>query len=293
MATGLGTTVWMGVDKAAQEAENKSKYILVASFIRKGKEKLRLRGQALAAQKTVVQIPPESQPGTSRQRPTLLEKINQDIRAQTIPKPIPIEPKNKLFLLLIGRIINSEVCVGAALLALKTFTRQSFNISVKMFLDNNTAVCYINKCGGTKSRNLTEVAKQISEWCEEKSISLSASFLPGKLNVIADRESRAKTESSDWKLCERIFQKISLIWPTDIDLFSSCWNNQLDNFISWKPQPLAFTFDTFFISWKPWRGYAFPPFSIIPRCLEKLRREQSTIILVWLTQPWFPILFEL
>ncbi|KZS02381.1 Uncharacterized protein APZ42_000600, partial [Daphnia magna] len=67
--------------KAAQEAEIQSKYILEASLIRKEKEKLRLREEAL--QKTKVQTQPDPQPGPSKQRPTLLEKINQDIRAQT------------------------------------------------------------------------------------------------------------------------------------------------------------------------------------------------------------------
>lgn len=82
--------------QAAQEAENKSKYILEASSIRKEKEKLRLREQALvtATQKTTVRVPLEPQPGPSRQRPTLLEKINQEIRAQMIPKPLPIEVRS-------------------------------------------------------------------------------------------------------------------------------------------------------------------------------------------------------
>ncbi|KAK4012153.1 hypothetical protein OUZ56_021252 [Daphnia magna] len=94
--------------KAAQEAENQSKYILEASLIRKEKEKLRLREEAL--QKTTVQTQPDPQPGPSKQRPTLLEKINQDIRAQTIPKPLPLEvrstastPRRRF-----SRIITSE-----------------------------------------------------------------------------------------------------------------------------------------------------------------------------------------
>ncbi|KAK4037444.1 hypothetical protein OUZ56_029477 [Daphnia magna] len=81
---------------SAQEAERKAKNILEASLIRKEREKLRLREEALAtaAKKKTVQTPPEPQPVPSKQRPTLLEKINLEIKAQTIPKPLPIEVRS-------------------------------------------------------------------------------------------------------------------------------------------------------------------------------------------------------
>ncbi|KZR97808.1 Uncharacterized protein APZ42_007113, partial [Daphnia magna] len=92
----------------------KSKYILEASLIRKEKEKLRLREEAL--EKTTVQVPPEPQPGTSKQRPTLLEKINQDIRAQTIPKPLPLEvrstastPRRRFSRIILSEKINKRL----------------------------------------------------------------------------------------------------------------------------------------------------------------------------------------
>ncbi|KAK4037362.1 hypothetical protein OUZ56_029399 [Daphnia magna] len=85
-------TVIAAAQASAQEAERKAKNILEASLIRKEREKLRLREEALAAatKKAVVQTPAEPPQGTSKQRPTLLEKINQEIRAQTIPKPLRI-----------------------------------------------------------------------------------------------------------------------------------------------------------------------------------------------------------
>ena len=40
----------------------------------------------------------------------------------------------------------------------------------------------------------------------------------------------------------------------------------------------------------------FPPFSLVGRCLQKVRQEQSTLIviaLVWPAQVWYPLLLEL
>ena len=85
----------------------------------------------------------------------------------------------------------------AAFFALKSFASLSRKIAIRIFIDNTTAICYINKGGGTRSSNLTMMANQINKWCESKSISLEAVYLPGKLNVIADEESRALGDSSD------------------------------------------------------------------------------------------------
>jgi hypothetical protein len=81
----------------------------------------------------------------------------------------------------------------------------------------------------------------------------------------------------------------------DTDLFAASWNNQLPQFISWGPQPGAVAANAFSVSWKDICGYAFPPFSVIFKCLEKLRREKASIILIcpiWTGQPWFPDLLE-
>jgi hypothetical protein len=107
--------------------------------------------------------------------------------------------------------------------------------------DNSTAVCYFNS------------------FCEERSISLEAFFLPGKLNVEADEESRAASDSSDWMLCRRSFQAIDNIWATDVDLFSASWNHQHDRFISWRPQPGAWAVNAFSKNWGEFKAYGFPP----------------------------------
>lgn len=60
-----------------------------------------------------------------------------------------------------------------------------------MFLDNATAVAHINKDGGTKSMAHTFIASKMVDWCEDRSIKLSTTYLPGILNSVSDEDSRS------------------------------------------------------------------------------------------------------
>ena len=112
-----------------------------------------------------------------------------------------------------SRHINELELLGA-LFALQTFTKDSANISVHLFLDNSTAVAYVNKCGGTRSGSLTAIAAKIVSWCESRSLTLTASHLPGILNSVADRESRSTLDASDWMLYQEAFKLLHNLWPS-------------------------------------------------------------------------------
>lgn len=54
--------------------------------------------------------------------------------------------------------------------------------------------------------------------------------------------------------------------------------------------------NAFSLNWSRFRGYLFPPFNLILRCLAKERRDQANVVIicpVWPSQPWYPILLEL
>jgi hypothetical protein len=55
--------------------------------------------------------------------------------------------------------------------------------------------------------------------------------------------------------------------------------------------------DAFTISWKDLHPYLFPPFTIIPRILSKIKTDtvNKAIIIVplWPSQLWFPLLISL
>ncbi len=193
------------------------------------------------------------------------------------------------------RHIN-ELELLAAYFSLQAFANSSKNISIQLFLDNSAAVAYINKCGGTHSKALSILAAQIIHWCEARNIQILASHLPGNSNIIADEESRAAPDSSDWMLLQDRFRQLSKIWPVQTDLFASAWNAQLPNFVSWLPQPKALAINAFALNWQGLIGYAFPPFALIPRCLAKIKKEKADIVLVgplWPSQPWFPLLLQM
>ena len=120
----------------------------------------------------------------------------------------------------------------SALYGLQTFTDKSRKISVRIFLDNSTAVAYINKCGDTRSHSMTAIAAQIVAWCEARSISLSASHIPGSLNSIADKESRSLPDANDWMLFTEAFKLLLDLGSMEMDLFVAAWNAQLPKFAS-------------------------------------------------------------
>ena len=54
--------------------------------------------------------------------------------------------------------------------------------------------------------------------------------------------------------------------------------------------------DAFSHSWSQERFYAFPPFSLILRSLQKIEMDKGKgvmIVPVWATQPWYPKLMHL
>lgn len=182
----------------------------------------------------------------------------------------------------------------AALLALKCFVLPS-TTAVCLRLDNKTAVAYLNKLGGTRSSRLNTLALRIWEWCLCRNVWVTAEYLPGSQNVAADWESRHNSDYSSWKLSAEVFQSIIKRYPCNVDLFADRSNNQLPNFWSWKVDPEAMGTDAFTAKWSDVKGYAFPPFCMIGRCVRKCREEFATIILiapVWRNQVWYPLLLE-
>ena len=88
-----------------------------------------------------------------------------------------------------------------------------------------------------------------------------------------------------------LFQLLTKIWgEPSIYLFASRLNAQVPCYASWRPNPDATYVDAFSISWKKQFFYAFPPFSLNARCLQKIamgEAEDLMIVPFWPTQPWY------
>ena len=186
----------------------------------------------------------------------------------------------------------------AIFFVLKSFCSQVKNKHVRIFTDNATAKAYINNMGGTRSPLCNRIAKDIWVWCLDRNIWLSIGFVAGKDNVMADRNSRIfVNQTAEWMLRQELFEKMTnLLGKPEIDLFASRLNNQLNQYVSWHPDPGAAFIDAFNLNWHNIQFYAFPPFSLIARCLPKCITDEAEGILItplWPTQFWFPQLLQL
>lgn len=185
----------------------------------------------------------------------------------------------------------------AVFCGLKSLCRNFKDLHLQVQSDNFTAVTYINNMGGSKSLTCHEVTVEIWEFCIQRNIYLSANYIPGSQNTNADKLSREVVDRHDWMLKPDIFHIIQEKYPSiEIDLFASRHTNQVPLYVSWHPDPSAFATDAFSFNWSNIVFFAFPPFSLIGRCLQKIRSDNAKGILVapfWPTQPWFPQLLQM
>ena len=179
--------------------------------------------------------------------------------------------------------------------ALQCFVSNSRSIHVRLALDNSAAVAYINNMGGVRSPLLDSLSRSIWEWCKLRDIFISAQ--PGKAKNQADTLSREISSNLEWSINDEVFHEvISQTFIPEIDLFASRLNANTAKFISWHPQPGAVAVDAFSLSWGNMNCYAFPPFSLLPRVLAKIRHDKAVVLLiapVWPTQSWYPLLLKL
>lgn len=186
----------------------------------------------------------------------------------------------------------------AVFLALKVFVKEVRGKHVKVFCDNTTAVTYINEMGGTKSMACNRVCIDIWNWCLDNQAWITCSYIPGSENFLPDTASRKFNDRHEWKLDEHIFSKLcSIFGIPNIDLFATRLNRQVSQFCSWRPDPETKYCDAFTLNWENFGlVYIFPPFSLIARCLQKLRAERARgwmIVPLWPTQPWMGTLLRL
>lgn len=155
-------------------------------------------------------------------------------------------------------------------------------------MDNVSAVAHINRMGGTRSPILLKISREIWKYCQKRGITLTAEYIPVVLNEIADWESRHTESSNNWTLNRAIFQQINKIMgPLKLDLFVDRLNAQLDNYVSWRPDPFAIQTDAFQLNWSNKNPYVFSPFCLIARYPAKVNKERSNLVIitpVWQSQ---------
>lgn len=186
----------------------------------------------------------------------------------------------------------------AILFGLQTFYSSQNAVQFSVRSDNTTAVAYVNRRGGTKSKSCNDVARQIWQWLQNRNSWIMASHIAGISNVQADFESRHFTEDTEWELNSNIFNDIVHRWgcPT-IDLFASKNNYKVPTYCSWFPDPKCTFVNAFSLVWKNFDLlYIFPPFRLVGRCIRRVQQENCSAIMVapnWPGQTWFTLLDQL
>lgn len=179
----------------------------------------------------------------------------------------------------------------AVFFGLKSFARLHTNCEILLRVDNTTAVSYVNKMGGVQYPHLNEITQNIWKWCEERNIHIFASYIKSSHNIEADGGSR--NIDIEWELNSQAFHKIvNTFGKPDIDLFASRINAKCPRYVSWKPDPSAYNIDAFTVNWSNYFFYAFPPFALILKVLQKIINDGAIGIVVvpyWMTQAWFPL----
>jgi len=185
----------------------------------------------------------------------------------------------------------------AVFFGLKCFAAKLSNCNILCRVDNTTAMAYINKMGSVQFPKLNALARDIWQWCEQRNLFLYASYIKSLENREADRESRSLAKETEWSLSKPAFDQITKrLGIPEIDLFASRNNAKCNRFVSWRRDPESVAVDAFTLNWHKLRFYAFPPFSMIFRVLNKIIADKARGMLVvplWPSQPWYPVFLSL
>ena len=187
----------------------------------------------------------------------------------------------------------------AVLYALRAFRVQLTGLTVQLMSDNASVVAYIRKQGGTVSVPLYRLTREVLILARDAHITLLAKHIPGERNALADLLSRMdKIVHTEWTLLHSVFEALCMTWDKpNLDLFATRLNNILPVFVSPMADPLALDVDAMSMSWRGMYAYAFPPFVMLGRVLEKVLKDHPCeMILVapkWPNQCWYARLLEL
>lgn len=183
--------------------------------------------------------------------------------------------------------------IKAAYNALRCFASGLRDCEILLRIDNTTAIAYVNRFGSVQFPRLSELARDIWQWCEDRHIFVFASYIASAENIYADAESRRVDTDTEWSLSDEAFNEITREWgPFEVDLFASALNAKCNIYVSWLPDPGSWLVDAFTLSWSDLFFYCFPPFILIPRILRKIiddRAEGVIVVPRWPSQPWFPL----
>ena len=185
----------------------------------------------------------------------------------------------------------------AVYFGLKSLVKHVKGTNIRLNIDNTSTVSILKHMGTSHNDDLNRYAKKIWLWAKSRNIWLFPVYVASADNL-ADEPSRNIYVDAEWQLHPTIFKNVisTLQFNPDIDLFASRLNAQLSRYISYHPDPHAYATDAFSLFWGDKQIYCFPPFSCISQCLQKIRADQATGIVIvpkWPTQQFYSLINEM
>lgn len=169
----------------------------------------------------------------------------------------------------------------AVIAAIKTNATALRNSHILIQSDNRTLIAYIRKEGGTRSLALLALTFKLLRLTSKLNITLSAYYLPGRYNLLADRLSRGK-QPAEWHLLPQATQKIFQKWGRpEIDLFATRETAVVKNYVSINCKDRSANYiDAFSRPWVHHLAWVFPPPSLLPRVLTHLNTARGIYLIV-------------
>ena len=187
----------------------------------------------------------------------------------------------------------------AVFLALQAFKSTVQGKAIVAMTDNTTVVGYITNQGGTHSRVLNDLTRELLDWACQNKVWLSARHVPGRLNTRADCLNRAnQLLPGEWALNPHVCQQLWKVWGRPmVDLFATRDNHKLPLFYSPMQDDLSVGTDALSQRWDGMLLFAYPPASLISSIIRKLEESVDVrlvlVALNWPSQAWFPYLLDL
>ena len=166
--------------------------------------------------------------------------------------------------------------------------------TVRLHIDNKTAICYIKRQGGTRSNILSQEACAMWLESEARQVTiLEPHWISSADNTGADFLSRNVLSSWEFRLDQDLFTLIQdhfEVYPT-LDVFASRWSARLPRYMTWEHDQGAVARDALMAKWDR-VSYLFPPVPLMLRVLQMLRSQKIEALLVcpkWPTSLWWPL----
>lgn len=155
-------------------------------------------------------------------------------------------------------------------------------------MDNTTAISYI----GHKIQEPSSTCSELRQWCQER----------GSTHTIGGAPSRSEQCHSGPRIFHRVETELRGVpehsrhsGPVYSGSVRDTVEHPSDQLQELETRPLYHGNRCSEDFMEAATGIAFSPFSLIGRCLHKIRLDQAAILLiapVWLTQAWYPLLLE-